>query len=96
MAARPEVQAGDFVRTRPLLTRARCKVYDAEPPNGLYLETLRPGTLFGPVLSKVSSDRFETVQITAGWVNIWTSRQGGQQFAVVASSVSEHGVPASE
>ena len=83
MAQRPKVQAGDFLRTRPLPTRARCKVYDAAPPNGRYLETLPPGTLIGPVLSRVSSSRFETVQIGAGWVNVWTSRQGGQQFAFV-------------
>ena len=83
MASRPDVHVGDVLRTKELPTRIRCKVYDAAPPYGQYLETLAPGTLIGPVLSTCSSPVFETVEIAAGWVNIWTSRRRGVQFAFV-------------
>ena len=81
--ARPDVQASDYLRTIALPSRMRCRIYDNPPPVGRYVATLPPDTLFGPVMTTVSSARFETVQIGAGWVNIWGSDHGGKQFAFV-------------
>ena len=83
MASLPVVNVGDFLRTRALPTKMRCKVYDAAPCTGRYLETLLPDTVIGPVLSTVFSGSFETVQISAGWVNIrrWWRNRHVTQYA---------------
>ena len=83
MTHRPVIHIGDFLRTRPPSSKARCKIYDAPWPNGTYKVTLEPNELIGPVLSVVSSEAFETIQIKDGWINIWAWNRGGQQFAFV-------------
>ena len=83
MRLRPEIHIGEFLRTRPASSKARCKIYDAPWPNGKWKFTLAPNELIGPVLSVVSSEAFVTIQTNDGWINIWASTNGGQQFAFV-------------
>ena len=57
-------------------TRSRCKIYSAAPPNGDYIETMEPGTRFGPVLEVRHLPLFAAVRVDAGWVNVWTCARG--------------------
>ena len=57
-------------------TSSRVKLYSAAPPDGQYIETLEPGTIFGPVLEVRHLPLFAAVRVEAGWVNIWTCAHG--------------------
>ena len=66
-----EYQVGMMLKSRPLPTRIRCKIYDAPFPQGRYLETLLPSTAIGPILEVRVVGPFVVVRTHLGWINVW-------------------------
>ena len=73
---------GDYVVTKKLPTRIRCKAYDNPPPYGNLICVMEPETYLGPVERVCHSDEFTTIQVRGYWINVWSARDsGGVLFA---------------
>ena len=67
----PEARCGQFFRTKPALSRIRCKAYTAPPFRGRYASTLPPDVVFGPVQEVVSQHGYVAVNVDGLWINVW-------------------------
>ena len=73
MAPRPQFWLGQYLQS---VTQGSivCKRYTLPPFEGDYVDTLKPGTIAGPISKIQHSDRFMTVKIGDFWINVWGTR----------------------
>ena len=73
------VLIGNYVYTKPLPTRIRCKAYDSPPVfdqdgtligGGNYICTIDPGTFLGPVEWIMETHGYSTILVRGYWINI--------------------------
>ena len=72
------------MRTKDLLTQIVCKGYTAPPSqSGAYVGSVRPGTTLGHIAAVEHSEDFVSVKVNGWWINIWSARRGGVDFALI-------------
>ena len=94
---KPTPRVGEMYQSPSARSSIRCKVYDGPPMTGRYIRTLEVEEIFGPVLDSLDSDRFVTIRVEEGWINIWTSRHTRGRGVLFAHSVGiDHRIANSE
>ena len=89
MAPPPVLQLGEYVITRNDGTTARCKAYDAPCPFGIYICTIDPGTMLGPIEEVLDVGDYVTILVRGYYINVWAaSNQYSFAFKVPSSTMS--------